>query len=60
MEPEVLGDIPKKKFYNTTDLIGDYIKGKEKIGVYPVSEKSWLDMGQWEELQSSIQRFRSI
>ena len=50
----VLKDIPKNKFYNMTDLIGDYLKKGERIGVYPISEKSWLDMGQWEELQNMI------
>ncbi len=32
------------------DIIEKYKKEGRKIGVYPVSEKSWLDMGQLEEL----------
>jgi dTDP-glucose pyrophosphorylase len=53
----VINDIPKNKVYNITDLINDYlVKGKE-IGVYPISEKSWLDMGQLEEYQKSIKIF---
>jgi NDP-sugar pyrophosphorylase family protein len=52
----VLADIPKKQFYNITDLINDYLKKGKKVGVYPVSEKSWMDMGQLEALQNMLQR----
>jgi dTDP-glucose pyrophosphorylase len=54
LEPEVLNDIPENKFYNITDLMEDYLKKEEKIAVYPVSEKSWLDMGQMCELQNMV------
>jgi len=59
MEPGVLKDIPRNKFYDATDLIKEYISKKKKIGVYPISEKSWLDMGQWEEYQKNIKVFES-
>jgi len=57
MEPSVLKAIPKNKCYHATDLIGDYIARKKKIGVYPVSEKSWLDVGQWEEYHKNLKNF---
>lgn len=57
LDKAVLEDIPKNKFYNMTDLIGDYLKKDERIGVYPVSEKSWLDMGQFEVLQEMLKKF---
>jgi len=57
LDKAVLKDIPKKKFYNMTDLINDYLEKGEKIGVYPVSEKSWLDMGQLEALQEMLKKF---
>ncbi len=46
LDSSVLKDIPKDQFYNATDLIIDYIKKKKKIGVYPISENSWVDIGQ--------------
>lgn len=52
MEPETLDDIPADHFYHITDLINDYVASGVKVGVYPVSEKSWMDMGQFEELAS--------
>ncbi|MFA6357065.1 MAG: nucleotidyltransferase family protein [Candidatus Omnitrophota bacterium] len=57
LEASVLVDIPRNQFYDITDLINDYLKKGEKIGVYPVSEKSWLDMGQFEALQETLKKF---
>ncbi len=48
LDKTVLKDIPKHKCYNMTDLVKDYLKKGEKVGVYPISDKSWLDMGQLE------------
>jgi len=56
LEPEVLKDIPKDTFYHITDLITDYISKGEKIGVYPVSEGAWLDMGEFKEMEIMIER----
>jgi dTDP-glucose pyrophosphorylase len=45
--PKVFSLIPKNEYFDMTDLI---IAAKEnglKVGVYPVSEKSWIDIGQW-------------
>lgn len=57
IEPQVLSLIPRDRFYPMTDLINACVKAKKKVGVYPVSEKSWLDMGQWEELQKMLRKF---
>jgi hypothetical protein len=37
-----------------------YLRKKEKkynIGIYPVSEKSWLDIGQWGEYKKTLKKF---
>lgn len=56
LEPEVLDDIPENKFFHITELINDYIEKKERIGVYPISEGSWLDMGELKEMQNMINK----
>lgn len=56
LEPEVLEDIPKDTFYHITDLINEYIGKGEKIGVYPISEGAWLDMGELKEMEIMIER----
>lgn len=56
LEPEVIKDIPKDTFFHITELIDMYIKKGEKIGVYPVSEKEWLDMGEFKEMESMLEK----
>lgn len=49
LEPHLLNDVPKNKFFHITDLI-DKIKSRGgRVGVFPVSEKSWRDIGEWDE-----------
>jgi NDP-sugar pyrophosphorylase family protein len=57
LEPAVLADIPANRFYNMTDLINDYLEKGEKVGVYPVSDKAWLDIGQFEALSETLKKF---
>lgn len=57
IEPTVLRYIPKNKAFDFTDLINVALKKGEKIGVYPVSEKSWMDMGEIEELKKMSRQF---
>lgn len=56
LEPEVINDIPQNEFFHITDLINKYINKGEKIGVYPVSEGAWLDMGQFKEMEIMLER----
>ena len=57
LEPEVLKLIPRDKMFHMTDLIASCRAKGWKVGVYPISEKSWLDMGQWEDLKETLKRF---
>ncbi len=52
--PEVLKIIPENKFYHITDLIEDVKAKGGKIGVFPVSEKSWVDVGQTDEYKKGL------
>lgn len=56
LEPEVLNDIPQDTFYHITELINHYINLGKKIGVYPVSDQAWLDMGQFKEMEKMIKK----
>lgn len=56
LEPEVLEDIPENEFYNLPDILERYMKTGVKVGVYPISESSWMDMGQISEMKDMINR----
>ena len=58
INPECVNWIPKNTFYHMTDLINKILHKKCKIGMYPVSEESFLDMGEWEELQRMEQKLK--
>ena len=45
--------IPKNKKFHLTDLIEKSLKLKKNIGVFPVYNKDWLDIGQWSEYQKA-------
>ncbi len=54
LEPQILDFIPDNTFYHITQLIDDLKKSNKRIGVYPVYENSWIDVGQWEEYRKAI------
>lgn len=54
LEPSVLDYIPENTFYHITHLIEALKKNNLSVGVYPVYEKAWIDIGQWEEYKNSI------
>jgi dTDP-glucose pyrophosphorylase len=49
LEPEVLQSIPNNQFFHITDLIEIIQYNGGKVGVFPVSEGSWKDIGEWDE-----------
>lgn len=49
LEPQVVDDIPQNEFFHITHLIDKVHKRGGKVGVFPVSEKSWKDIGEWDE-----------
>jgi len=57
LDKEVFEDIPKNRPYNMTDLISDYLSKKKKMGVYPISENSWIDIGQGVNSKGALERF---
>jgi dTDP-glucose pyrophosphorylase len=49
LESNLLSEIPRNHAYHMTDLIEKVKERKGNIGVFPVSEKSWKDIGAWDE-----------
>lgn len=56
LESELIDEIPVNTFYHITDLIKDVMNRGGKVGVFPVSEKSWIDMGDWNEYLQLIKK----
>lgn len=60
LEPEFLEKIPEGKVSQITDVFQLCIDEGLRIGMYPVSEESWMDMGQLDELKKMTERLEGL
>ncbi|MCR5107242.1 MAG: NTP transferase domain-containing protein [Lachnospiraceae bacterium] len=58
-EQEFLEEIPENTRIDITDVIENCVKKGKKVGVYLISEDSWMDMGQMEELKRMEKRLNA-
>lgn len=49
LEPHLIDEIPENVFYHITSLIEKLIVEDRKVGVFPINEGSWTDIGNWDE-----------
>ncbi len=56
MKHSALKLIPPNTFYNITDLIKKVNHRNGSVGVFPISEKSWLDTGEWHEYKKALEQ----
>jgi len=54
LEPHTLNLIPKNSFFHLTHLIELVNKNGGKVGVFPIPENSWQDIGNWEDYNRAI------
>lgn len=57
VEPEVIDVIGKNEFVHMPELAQRFIDHGEKVGVFPVQDKEWMDMGQFSELKTMMKEF---
>lgn len=51
VEPQVIDDLKYNEPIDFPEVIEKYMKNNKRIGIYPISEEAWLDMGQVDELE---------
>lgn len=51
LNPTLVNEIPEDAFFHMTDLADKLMKDGRKVGMYPISEDSFLDMGEFEEMR---------
>jgi len=56
INPDTIKLIPASKIYHMTHLIEDVKQKGGKVGIYPVSEESFLDMGEFDEMRRMEQK----
>lgn len=56
VEPKIIEELEENKSIGFPDIIEQYKNKGEKIGIYPISEYSWMDMGQIDEMEEMRRR----
>jgi len=56
LDQNVLNLIPGDEFMHMTDVVEIMQKKGLRVGVFPITEKSWLDVGQWEEYSATLKQ----
>ena len=56
VEPHLLAQIPENTFFHITHLMEEILKRKGRVGVFPVSEASWLDIGNWSVYNETLKK----
>jgi len=50
IEPEVIDELQDNRYCHITEIAEENINEGKRVGVFPITEKSWLDMGQFDEI----------
>lgn len=54
LEPEIFSYIHKNEFIHLPDIAKRCMDDGKNVGVFPISNKSWLDMGQFSEMERML------
>lgn len=55
---KLIGNVSKK--IDFPDLIKKAKQNKKKIGIYPIEENSWFDVGQWTEYSKTLEAIEKV
>jgi dTDP-glucose pyrophosphorylase len=59
LEPHLLDEIPGNQLFHITDLVEGIRQRNGRVGVFPVSEGAWTDIGTWSEYIKAIEHEQS-
>lgn len=56
VESEVIDELKKDEFIHMPEIAQRYLERGEKVGVFPIPESAWMDMGQFSEMESMMKQ----
>ncbi len=56
VEPKVIEELQDDVAVGFPDVVDKYRAGGDNVGVYPVSEQAWMDMGQFDQMEEMRKR----
>ena len=54
---DIIKYIPRNKEFNATDLINLAKTKNKRIGIFPVSDDCWSDLGQWNQYNNFLKSY---
>ena len=60
LKKKLINILPRKNYVDMNDFLELLKKKNKKIGIYPVEEKSWIDVGQWQEYNQASKKFKNL
>jgi dTDP-glucose pyrophosphorylase len=60
IKKKVLKLLPLKNHIDMNEFIKILINNNKKIGVYPIDDTSWIDIGQWKEYKHATENFKNL
>ncbi|MEM9822976.1 MAG: sugar phosphate nucleotidyltransferase, partial [Bacteroidota bacterium] len=57
LEPHLLAEIPKDQFFHITDLIDKVMAREGRVGLFPVNDGAWSDIGEWDKYKNTLKKF---
>ena len=57
LEPSVLSEVKDNQFMHITSLIENIKEKGGRVGVFPISENSWYDIGEWSEYMKILNKY---
>lgn len=58
LEPHLLREIPDDRIFHITELIELVRKRSGRVGVFPISEKQYFDIGEWDKYQDTLLKYK--
>jgi dTDP-glucose pyrophosphorylase len=59
LEPHLIDEVPAGEFFHITSLIEKIKERNGRVGVFPVSENAWIDIGEWKEYERAQNNFQT-
>jgi len=56
LNPKVLKLIPKNTFFHITHLIENVKSQGMNVGVFPIDDDAWVDVGEWAEYKKAVEQ----
>lgn len=60
VNPGVINEIPDDELFHMTNLIEKVMNNGGRVGTYPISEDSFLDMGEFDEMKRMEQKLNTL